>query len=588
MDRTLAFAAALALVAALVAPAAAARADGTDTATLKKSREAAGKRMTEATARAKAAAEDVRKAVGDPENRVARDTAEIDAKAANGEYETALGTLGITLDHLPGVPEETRGAAQAGLERLRTELQAAETARRADDALRELEERLAPLDEQVASSADLVSPLKDLDASVAKAELAQALSRAEVAALRGRLAGVRATFAARIAKEMAEKASADLAELEKTMPQLRTAFAGADAAARDSAHSIYSEAAGAIRYSLARVPESDDGAKQLRERLAKLDAERKEAYAKGYGETIHAMLKENFESFAHEFAEWEAEEAAPPTAAEYVNLDGSNLEAMRLPRTAAYVNRANPWLAYAGSNEEYRLAADHPKLKGLMEAISKGRAAALDRLHKAAEALVAEMAKTPIEDERVRNRFMVLADWDLRALLQDDPRQRDLVARLHEVVDAYDRKALGDEKALALVRTGAAEAAEANWTRMTRVPAVSGFDALNSALFKGRLVSLENVHDFGASFKPGGDHDLVLSIDGNLFAARYDPAVKAAIAATLARTKTALGPADELDIIVQVGDEGTLALDAPGARSVAVRKLVVVGIRTGPVAFMAQ
>lgn len=585
MNRSHALVSGVALV-VLILPAAV-LADGPDPATLQKHRAEATKRMTEATARAKTATEEVRKAVGDPGKRIPRDTAEIDAKAANGEYEAALGTLAVAMDYLSEVEEEKRGAAKVALDRLRTDLTMAETARRADEALKELEERLGPLKEQAAGTDDLVSPLKSIDESVAKAELAQALPRAEIAALRGHLAGVRATFAARIAKEMTEKATADLAELEKAMPQLRTAFAGSDAT-RDSAHSTYVDTASGIRYSLARIPEADDAGKKLRERLAKFDAERKEAYSKGYGEKIHAMLKENLDFSAHEYEGWETEEAAPPTAADYVNLEGSNLEAMRHPRSAAYVNRANLWVTFAELNDEYRIAADHPLVKGLMDTVRKSRAKALDRLVKASEALVADLEKAPIEDERARNRYMVLADWDLHVLLQDDPRQWGLVARLYKVVDAYDKKALGDEKALALTRSGAATAAEATWTRTSPLaPAVSGFDALNSALFKGKMVRLERVHDFGASFKPA-DHDLVLCIDGNYFAARYEPAVKAAVASALARTKSALTPASELDLLVVVGDEGTLALDAPKAGSAACRKLVVVGIRGGPVSFVAR
>jgi hypothetical protein len=218
--------------------------------------------------------------------------------------------------------------------------------------------------------------------------------------------------------------------------------------------------------------------------------------------------------------------------------------------------------------------------------------AALERLRKSAEALVAGLEALPIEEDRVRDRFLVLADWDLRNALQEDPAQWPLVARVHKVVDAYDRKALGDEAALAKIREGAAAAAEANWQKMSqRVPVHGGFDALHSWLFRGRTVRLEQVRDAGASFQPGG-HDLVLCVDGHYFAATLDPAVKAAIASVVARTNSPFAPGDPMDVLATVGEESVLKLVPSAGKhanaEIPCRKLTVVGLRSGPVAFVAR
>jgi hypothetical protein len=577
------------MVLALLLPAVL-HAAGPDTASLGKRRDEAARRLADATKRARALSEAVRKAMADPEARISRDMAELEAKADNGELEQALGILGISLEKLAEVEDEAkRAAAGDAMLRLREELRAAHTAQLGAEAIRELIERLEPLQGLLDDGSDLVIPLKDLHASLAGAELADALPRADIVALRGRLAGTRAAFDARIAREMAARAEADLAELEKAMPDLRKEFEG-DAQTRDSAHAKFADAQRAIRYSLARVP--DAGSKEVRERLARLEGEQAATYSRQYGAALHATIRENHEFTADRFAEWEKEaDVEGPSAQAYIDLDGSNIDQLYLPRTAAYVDRTNVWFAYLYTLEGYAPCAAHPEVKALVETIGKRRAAALDRIHKVASRLAGEIEKVALEEDRVRDRLLVLADWDLRLLYQDDSRVWPLVAGLHRAVDARDRKALGEAKAAARIREGAEKAAAEGWPRsLGWYPMAGGFDPIHAALFRGRTVRLEKLHDLKASFRPG-DHDLVLDLDGVYFAAKYDPAVRAGVEAQLARAGATLAPRDELELVLSVGEEAKLALLPAGdARPVEVpcRRMTVLGVRSGPVAFLAR
>ena len=562
-----------------------------DTATLTKRVEESGKTMLAAIERAKVKTQAVRKAIVGEAGRISDDMTEIETKLASGDLGVCLGQWAITWDRVEQLPEEERPALRKAMQDLRIDLQAAFTAQSGQEALKELIDRLDPLKAALDNGEGMDSPLDNIADTLSRVELAGALPRAEIVALRIHLGSIRAAYSMRMAKEMLEKATMDFASLEAAMADIRKEFDG-NADMRSSAHAKFTDFQRSINDSLSRVPESDANAKKIRESLAKLTAEQVAAYVKTYGDMIHASVKENYEFTADQFADWDKEiETVAPTAADYINLEGSHYAVFHLPRTVAYVDRSNISIAHVAMQDDAQLCASHAKLREFSETIRKNRIIALDRVYKHADTLITELEKTPIEEDRVRDRFQLLADWDIRVALQEDPRQWPLIARLHKMIDAYDRKTLGEEKALAKTRHEAATTAEGHWTRMgQRVPAIGGFNATHSGLFKGKLVRVENLNDFSASFKPA-DHDLVLDIDGNYFAAKFDPALKKELAVQLGRVKMTLTPQDTMELHMLVGDESTLEFLPQGdAKSVTVscRKMTVMGIRFGPVAIIVR
>lgn len=547
--------------------------------------------MQAAVARAKVGTQAVRASVPGLPDRIAEDMAEIDAKLALGDLGVCLGQWAISSDRVEQLPAADRPAARRAMQALVVDLRAAFTAQGGKEALEELAERLGQLEASAANGERMDTPLGNLADTLSRVELAEALPRAEIVALRVHLASIRDAYAARLADDLLEKAKLDFAELEAAMPELRQAFAGSDDT-RSSAHARFTDLQGSILQALSRVPESNADAQTIRSSLAKLTAERVAAYEKAYGDTIHAAVLENYELTAGQFAGWEQEaEAVATTAADYVGLDGAHFSVFNLPRTAACVDRSNLSIAHVGMQEDALLCAGHPGLTAFAATVRQNRALALDRLCKHADALVTELEGRPIEEDRVRDRLQLLADWDLRVALQEDPRQWALLARLHRLIDAYDRRTLGEQEALTKTRQEAATTAEANWTRMgQRVPAIGGFQATQAGLWQGKLVRVEGRHDCSASFEPG-DHDLVLDIDGHYFAAKFDPELAKVLAAQLARVQTKLTPQDTLEIHMLVGGESTRKFRPPasGERSVvACRKVTVMGLRFGPVAVVVR
>lgn len=532
----------------------------------------------------------VRKAIADPENKVQGDLDEVANKLGALEFEAALGATGLVPEHLDYLAEEVRPAVLGALETLRTELRAGLRSQQQAEALRELGERLAHLEQQIAEQQDVGITLLDLDASAAKASRSQALDRADLARLRQQLAKHRAKHAAATGVELLQRAKSDFAELDAALPGLREAMAGADAGARDSAFARCDEAVAGIRRSLAGLPAADAARQDLWRKLDAIDAATTARYREVTGPAVRERMLGLWDGFAHEFEGWE-EEAGGANAVDYANLDGSNVGTFGLPRTAALVNRADVWLAFAGTDPEYRRTSNHPEVAALTAQVVEKRKKAIARLAAAAQALVDGAAATAIEEERVRDRWLVLADTDLRSVLHEDATMWPLVQKMHAAVDAYDQKALGD-KATARRLADALAAAEANWTRMLQLtPITQGFEPALAAVYDGRLVQLLQVRDRTAEFAaPGGD--LVFDQGGVTFVAQFTLPVRAWLAAERARCGASARGDEDYELLAVVGEETTAMLLGPAGNNdglaVPCRRLSVVGLRQGPVAFVIR
>lgn len=532
----------------------------------------------------------LRQAIADPENKVQGDMDEVANKLGGLEFAAALGTTGLVPEHFEYLAEAVRPAVRAELEKLNALLREGLQSQLQAEALRELGERFADLEQRIAGQADLGIPLLDLDASAAKAARSAALDRADLARLRQQLARHRATYEAQVGKDLLERAKVEFAEFETALPELRAAIGGEDAGARDSAFARCDETIASLRRTLARLPAADATRRDLWQKLQAIDAPNTARYREVMGRAVHERMLGLWDGFSHEYEAW-AEEEGSTNATDYVNLDGSHFATFGLPRRAALVNRADLWLAFAGTDPEVQRAHDHPAVAKLTAQIAEHRGKALERLVAAATALVDGVVALTIEEDRVRDRLLVLADWDLRLVLHEHAAMWPLVQRVHAVVDAYDQKALGDQAQARRHADGLA-AAEANWTRMLQLTAITqGFEPALAAVYEGRLVQVLQVRDRTAEFEAPGA-DLVFDQGGVVFTATFTEPVRSWLAAERARCGVPAGAGDDYELLAVVGAEATTTLRGPQGKDdglvVPCRRLSVVGLRTGPVAFVVR
>lgn len=560
-----------------------------DLAEIQELEAAAGARTQQALKDSLAAVAAARAAIGDPQNKVQGDLDEVAMKLGGEEFGGAIGAQRLAIEHLEYVAEEARART---LERLLALQQVLEFGFRAQEqryALAEIALRLGYVEQARAEGYDLTSPLRDLEDSTAKALRSAALPRATMAKLRLLLARDNATARARRAAEKLVEAETELARLEENWKELRAELASSEGGVRDSAFSKLDEARRAIRTALAEVP-----ARDADPRLARLGPRENEAralYAAAYGPACRERLQTLWESTAYEFEGWE-NESATANAEDYLDLDGSAIDKLNHPLTAAAYSRAVQWLAFVGTDEDYLRAAEHPAVRELAATIEAARAKALARLVTAAEAMVVALEQAPPRDETARDRVANLAEWDLRLLLQDAPQQWPLVARLRAVVDAFDRAALDASAAQAKAQSEALASVDANWSRMLqRLPLTYGFEPALAATFRGRLVQIASVRSRADEFAPTeAPTDLVFGQGGHLFVARLSPAAIAWRDRELARLGASLKADDEYELLAIAEEPLELRLLGPSGKTEdgaaePARLLRVIGLRVGPVAF---
>lgn len=558
----------------------------TDPPALRKKGEAAAKRTTELQARSDEHVAATRKSVGDPENKVQGDLDEIAQKVGGQDFAAGLGVIPIAEGHVEYVPEAARPAYLAALTVLRKTLEEGAEARAQTDCLTLLAERLESLQSLAKDSSDLAAPLRNLDESLNLAKSSRALTKAELAELRAQLAAPRIKARKRHLDEIHESTKTALAELETEFPSLQKAFQ--QRSERESAFARFNQAATSILDGLMLLPEEDSATTEMRKRLAKLEGPTQEALSKMSALAVGERLKGVLDFTAYMYEGWQ-QETGTVSAEDYLQT-ACTIDLLGYKKSATLANSALAWLALVAVDPEYQKLTPDPKFLALHAGVRKDVETALARLVTASEALVADIEKVGIADQAARDRAVYLADRDLRMALQEHPKQWELIAKVRQLTDAFDKKALGEAPALAKLREEATGTIDSHWSRMLAiVPITGGFSGDQAGKFRGKFVNFRAGHDHSDEYVPG-EFDLVFWSEGELLAARYDPAVKAAVAA--ARTRLQLPPnaEDDYEIVAQVGPEGSLGLPAADGTTVVAtlpcRQLRVIAVRMGPIGFL--
>ncbi len=533
----------------------------------------------------------VRAAIGDPENKVQGDCNDIENVLKGETFDAALGCVPIALDHLEYIAEDRRAATKSAITALRAELEAGSLALQRQEALQELATRMEYL-AAMGSEDDASSALVDLAASVGKATRSAALPRAGIAELQQHLAKRRQANMERLAKDLLVQAKAELAQLQQDFASMRTEMSSQDAADRDRGFARFDEAARSITTALSRVPDKDQQAPQAD--LAKLATVADELYRKAYGAATLARMQENWATTADQFEGWR-DEAVAITAQGYVDFDPPNVDVLASPRTVAMVARANAWLAFVGQDADCVRNQHVASVLAFTKSAIEQRDAAHQKLLPLAKVLVEGFAAIELSEDRIRGRLQTFADWDLPLALQNHPEQRGLTDRVHALLDAHDRKTLGDDKALATIREQAMTAAEGLWSRSQQwLPVQGGFDAPTAPLFVGKLMRLEGVWLRTSEFD-AGRCDVAFDLAGHVFAASLTKGVAAAVKSM--RTRLQLLPVDGLsthepcELLAIVGAATELSLlgakGAADAMVVPARRLQIIGLRQGAVFVVA-
>lgn len=571
------------LLALLLATAAGAQSDA---ATMRERAAAAEAKVAAAVQDCLGALGAVRKAFGDPDNKLETDCRDIESALRGGSFEPGLGTVPIALDHLEYVAEERREATRAALGALRQTLAAGQLALLRHESLRELADRLEALG-GLGADDDATIALADLAASATKATRSQALAAGDLARLQQDLARRRSRNEERVGAEQLGEAKRTLAQLRSELPAIEGELAAADEATRERGRSRLDEALQAIRVGAARA--RVDERKALLQELAGAAAKAEASYVRAIAGPLLARIRENWQFSADQFEGW-ADEVGESTAQGAIDLQPPNIDVFCLPKCVRLVDSAGKWFAFVGQDADFRRGQGAAEVAAYAREIADLRSKALAKLLPEVTRVLDGLPAIAIEEERIRNRMQTIADWEVPIGLLLHPDVPALRARVHALLDAHDRKTLGDERALATVREQALAAADAIWPRLQAVlPVEGGFEPATSSLFVGRTMRLEGVTLRTAEFAPG-DHDVVFDLAGHVFVGGLAPAVRAAIARGRQRLGLAgdrLDSAEPCEFWAVVGDDAQAKLLGPkgaeDALPVPARRVQIVAARQGAV-----
>ncbi len=562
-----------------------------DTAALQRRRGEAEQAVQKALAACEGGLQALRSALGDPNNKLQGNCDDIGNVLKGQSFDPALGVIPIALGFVDDyVPEERRAATKQALSALQQQLAAGSRALQQFEALQELVARSEQL-AAVGADDDATGLLADFSASAGRAGRSAALPREELAQLRQFLQNATTKALQKRGRERIAQAKLELQALREQLPELRQGLKQADAAERDRAFARADDAIRSIATLLAEAPVADGA--PLQQELRPIASEVDAASVVAYGDATRKRLEETWNFTADSFAGWEAE-TGEVTAQGYVDFDPPSADKLGQPQTVQLVDRANQFLAFAGTDADAVRHAQHPLVAKFVQSIRDRRAEAQAKLLRNARAIVDGMPALDLADERAHSRVLAFADWELPLALQNHAEQAALVDRVHALLDQHTRKTLGD-RALPAIREQAATAADALWSRYLQwVPVQGGFAANQAPLFVGRTMRLENVWLRTEEFAVAAG-ELVFDLDGHVFVATMAPAVAAALAAQ--RTRLQLAPVERpssdapCDLVVVVGEPTEVRLLGPkGAEDAIVvpaRRMQVLGLRQGPVFTMA-
>jgi hypothetical protein len=355
--------------------------------------------------------------------------------------------------------------------------------------------------------------------------------------------------------------------------------------------------------SITTLPDDNPAKKELLATLAKvkLDFATQAPVAMGALEAKH--LKANWESYSTDAVGWERE--TPATFDMLLHRQSQEMSRLGMSQTVEMHSQAIRFL------KDTQPKTKATAVTALMTSVTATRDSARSKLTRAAEAILAEAAKTTLTQEG-RDRLESFGKDDLRLALEGSPDLAKLQARAAALVAAFDDKTSGTQAATAKLASELTQQATTAWPQLvaTLGSLRSDFDPLavlkDPGSLRGQPLLLSGVANrMGWDFKPGAHH-FALHRNGVAVVGSYDPVIKAMIDETLQRLDLNDLPETEYDLVAEVigtakatvfqNAEGEITLagsqdkmKVTGRREVSEEAihLHIIGLHVGPVAAIA-
>lgn len=381
--------------------------------------------------------------------------------------------------------------------------------------------------------------LRKASERILQADAKELLSAETVARFRSEIARVEKLVAEATKKDALERAQPLLEELEERVS--KPIFDGSRAAwqVMGDLESLKTRVRGALH----ELSKEDADVKGIEQRIAAVDSKISSATAKLGRDEAHGRVEQSWEIERQAVAGWE-EESSP---------------AYELPKTATAVRR----LTWFVNDQDLGAIGDAHKgdapIQALLAEAKKTRDGALEKLHGAFNALLAQLEKGP----RPSNRFDLERVGRLAGQAGSDfegtPHKDANVARAKALSDRWDREIEAERKARQAKYDELSAQAAAAWPRiLAAVPCEKQFDPQDSSV-KGKAVLIKDLRNrIGWDFS--GPYDFAIWVNGIPVIGNFDKPVAAAVNAACEKTGLPIDDHTDWDAVIVVGGPGKIKL----------------------------
>ncbi len=297
-----------------------------------------------------------------------------------------------------------------------------------------------------------------------------------------------------------------------------------------------------IRKTVAALPQDADSTKAFKARVDKIGAEYTQLALADKVKEKATRLKDEFDSYKDEFAGWE-QETAGPTFEEYRQTSGETMHALKAPKTEKFVSRSDYWLDNRKEDEDFKKLQSAPEIKAIYDKVIADRNTALAKMEKFADALLADMEKQTLDQNKV-DKIKTFEDG-LKNNIQGSSKLDAYTKRAHALVDKFENQGKAGEAAAAAYYKTMTEKAAAAWPDMkAKFTVTEGFDPNKPGDLKGKYIRITSRNRMGWDYNTG-DFQYATTLNGTPIAGKYDPTVAAAVKEVESKMGRALGDSDD-------------------------------------------
>jgi hypothetical protein len=330
-------------------------------------------------------------------------------------------------------------------------------------------------------------------------------------------------------KAIAEMDAADVENrvkrAEDKQPEVTAAFKEENPTERSEVRSFEQDLDG-IAQKLKELPDTNPKKADLVARHKKMADGFSAAVGKASKADVLTQLKRSRETYEEEWKGWE-QETDSPTWEQYMKESSPSMAALQQEKTVKFVDRANQFLKDTADNDRVKALNADPDVKAFIDGVTKQRDAAVAKLVKSIEKLLDGAEKAPLNQDNAlaAGHFKE----NIRINLDGAPQQEALQARAQAISDKFSGSEKEAEKAAEAEVAQRIDQAAKNWPDMVASLGAAPLPDLQS-VEKGKLYTLKDTQNrAGAEWDSGGEYDFIVAKNGKPIAAKFDPAVRAAL-----------------------------------------------------------